>query len=253
MKLPVPGSKSAHHLAISRMSSGRSRADPGVWPVPRLPTSMILSRAKKPLVSIRLRQRLVEVLRCRGAEQRQVRLVDVDRLFLIRFHANRIDVAGRGVERQQDVRDRLAAVFAVEIDLPKHAVHLVVLKQHPAGADERVLDAFARCELVAERSGHADLKQNLRIDFARKFLAGSAAGESEQVEICAQVTGRANLATGQKRLQRHRAAERQTDVRVRCIGEREVHDSANEARNIEQSLGDLTWIENDVAWWIIGR
>ena len=97
-----------------------------------------------------LRKRLIEILRRGRAKQRQMGLVDVNRLLLAGFHANRIDVTGRRVERQQNVGDRFAAVLLVEVDLPQHAVHLVVLKQHGTGADQRVLDPFAAGEFVTQ-------------------------------------------------------------------------------------------------------
>ena len=54
----------------------------------------------------------------------------MDRVLLVGFHSNRIDVAGRCVEREENIWDRFATVLAIEIDLPKHTVHLIVLKQH---------------------------------------------------------------------------------------------------------------------------
>ena len=76
-------------------------------------------------------------------------------------------------------------------------------------------------------------KQHVGVDLAREVLAGPAAGQRQQVDVGPQVAGRADLPAGQERLQRHRAAERQADVRIGCVGQREVHHLGDEAGHMK--------------------
>ena len=167
------------------------------------------------------------------------------------LHADRVDVVGGRVERQQDVGDRLAAVLAVEVDLPQDAVHLVVLEQHGVGADQGVLDALAAGELVADGAHQPHLEEHARVDLPGKVLARSAAGQRQQVEVGPQIAGRADLSAGQERLQGHCPAERQAHVRVRRVGHREVHHLLDEAGHLEEVFGDRPGIGDGRA--AIGR
>jgi len=170
-----------------------------------------------------LGERLVEVLRRGRPEEHQVRLVDGRRLLLVRFDPHGIEVVGRRVERQQDVRDGLATVLAVGVDLAQDAVHLIILEEHGAVSQEGVLNALAAGELVPQSGGMTDIEEDAGVDLPRKVLARAARGQGQEVEVRPQVALIAHLPARQVREERHRAREGQAHVRVGRTGEREVH------------------------------
>ena len=100
----------------------------------------------------------------------------------------RPDRVGRcRVQGQQNVRDRLATIVLVAIDLSQYAIHFVVLKQHSAATNQRILNPFTAGEFVPQRTRHANSLEHVRIDFAREFLPGSAAGQRQQIQIGSQI------------------------------------------------------------------
>ena len=128
--------------------------------------------------------------------------------------------------------------------MPQYTVHLVVLKQHGRRTGQGILNAFTAGKLVTQRRHLIDFKQDARIDLTGKILSRPAAGQGKQINIGTQVTGITDLPTTEERLQRHRAAECQADIGIRCVGKREIHQLVDETGHMEQVLGNRTGVGN---------
>ena len=84
--------------------------------------------------------------------------------------------------------------------------------------------------------------QDAGVDLAGPVLAGRGMGQAQQVEVGAVVARIADLAAGQKGLQRQRPAERHHRIRVGCRGQAVVHDLGDETRHAEQIVGQRAGI-----------
>jgi len=62
-------------------------------------------------------------------------------------------------------------------NLSQDTIHLVILKQHRATSNQCILDALTAGKFITNTTSQTDFVENARIDFTRKFLARSAAGQ----------------------------------------------------------------------------
>ena len=191
-----------------------------------------------------LRERVVEEMRDARAEQDEVGLlhgrIASGRRAAAPLHGEGApdeEAVGRTEDAQEDSLQRFRP-GVLELDLVEERVDFVHLVEHARTLHERVLEALARTDGVADHVREAELRGDLLVHAPRLLLAGAGVREREDVKVGPRAAGVLELAAGEGRQKRERAGEREDAVGQVGRPHRVGREFVDEAGNPQKRIGD---------------